>query len=127
MSIMKVRFLQVIKSKEKKKICPCDLIKDMAVGMLYALPIICLVLSAFRVGLAEQDLYTAYTSMFNFNPIYNCFVEILGKFDIVLSGTNLTIALSMFSWFVFVGLMDCVYDVFDFLISMFQAFIHKGY
>ncbi|MDE6242314.1 MAG: hypothetical protein K2M08_07855 [Anaeroplasmataceae bacterium] len=115
------------KRKENKRICPSEFIKDMTVGFLYALPIICLVLSAFRVGLSEKDLYVEYTSLFNFNLIYDTFIQILSKFGVAVGGTNLYICLSVFSWFVFVGLMDCVYDVFDFLISMFQSFIHKGY
>lgn len=115
------------KRKENKKICPAEFIKDCSVGLLYALPIFCLVLSAFRVGLNEKDLYVEFTALFNFNLIFDTFLEILSKFGVEVGGTNLYIALSTFSWFVFVGLMDCVYDVFDFLISMFQSFIHKGY
>lgn len=127
MLIMRKGLFQVKKRKENRKICPCEFIKDMSVGLLYALPVICLVLSAFRVGLAEKDLYVEFTSLFNFNFIFDMFLAVLSKFDVTVGGTNLYICLSTFSWFVFVGLMDCVYDVFDFLISMFQSFIHKGY
>lgn len=124
---MEVRLLKVKKRKENKSLHLSCLIKDIAVGLLYAFPILVLVLSAFRSGLAEQDLYLTFITEFNFNPIFDCLVAILSKFDMVIGNSNLYIALSLFSWFVFVGLMDCVYDVFDFLISMFQSFIHKGY
>lgn len=115
------------KKKRKRKIRIDCIIKDVAVGFLYGLPIFALVMSLFRVGLAENELYLDFINRFNFNFIYDTLVSILGYFNVTLTNSYLGIVLSVFSWFVFVGLLDCVYDLFEFLIDCFQSFIHRGY
>ncbi len=102
-------------------------IKDITVGLMCALPILVILLSAFRTGLQEQSLYADFVNTFSFNPIFDVMKDILALFDVGLADNNLGLCLAVFSWFVFVGLMDCIYDVFAFLIEMFQSLIHKGY
>ncbi len=113
--------------KKKRNIRFERVIKDVAVGLMYGLPVFALVLSMFRVGLSENDLYLDFINRFNFNFIYDTLVSILGYFNVSLTNSYLGIVLSVFSWFVFVGLLDCVYDLFEFLIDCFQCFIHRGY
>lgn len=115
------------KKKKKRKFRVDCFIKDVAVGFLFGLPVFALVFSLFRVGLSEKDLYLEFISKFNFNFIYDTLVSILGYFDVSLNNSYLGIVLSVFSWFVFVGLLDCVYDLFEFLIDCFQSLIHRGY
>lgn len=114
------------KKKERHFHVEC-FIKDITVGFMYALPILVIILSAFRTGLQERAMYADFVATFTFNPIFEVMKNILDLFEVDLVNNNLSLCLAVFSWFVFVGLMDCVYDVFAFLIEMFQSLIHRGY
>lgn len=118
--------MKMKRKKEKKFHVECFL-KDITVGLMYALPILVVLLSAFRTGLQEQAMFADFVATFTFNPIFDVMKNILALFDVDLVNNNLSLCLAVFSWFVFVGLMDCIYDVFAFVIEMFQSLIHRGY